>query len=254
MQLADGRPLVFAGLFLPVLGWVAFNIGAPALRQIDAMGDKGAAPKKAAAKKRAVIAGLTGLTAAALMAAPESADAAQARSAASERARKRPAVAAFESTQPHRRRTPALARALTAHAAHCALRRAHAAPGSGADAARCAPFVSQEMLQVADGRPLVFAGLFLPVLGWVAFNIGAPALRQIDAMGDKGAAPAKKATKKRAVIAGLTGLSAAALLAAPEAAQAAQVRRARRCRRAARSPHARYAQILPRGLPFSRSR
>jgi hypothetical protein len=55
----------------------------------------------------------------------------------------------------------------------------------------------QDVAQLADGRPLVFAGLFLPVLGWVAFNIGAPALRQIDAMGDKGAAPAKKATKKR---------------------------------------------------------
>ena len=33
-----------------------------------------------------------------------------------------------------------------------------------------------------------------PVLGWVAFNIGKPALRQIDAMGDKTAA---KGTKKR---------------------------------------------------------
>jgi hypothetical protein len=36
-------------LFAPVIGWVLFNIGAPALRQIDAMGD---APKKAATKKR----------------------------------------------------------------------------------------------------------------------------------------------------------------------------------------------------------
>ena len=49
-------------------------------------------------------------------------------------------------------------------------------------------------MQLADGRPLLFAGLFLPVLGWVAFNIGKPALRQIDAMGDK---PAAKGTKKR---------------------------------------------------------
>ena len=36
MQLADGRPLLFAGLFLPVLGWVAFNIGAPFFRQLGA--------------------------------------------------------------------------------------------------------------------------------------------------------------------------------------------------------------------------
>ena len=64
------------------------------------MQGKAPAKGKAAAKKRAVVAGLTGLTAAALLAAPESADAAQ------------------------------------------------------------------ELAQLADGRPLLFAGLFLPVLGW----------------------------------------------------------------------------------------
>ena len=53
---------------------------------------------------------------------------------------------------------------------------------------------AQDVAQLADGRPLLFAGLFLPVLGWVAFNIAAPALRQIDAMGE---APKKTATKKR---------------------------------------------------------
>ena len=136
MQLADGRPLLLAGLFLPVLGWVAFNsvcpracalmrqgqaltrappppVGAPFFRQLDAM--QGKAPAKGAAKKRAVVTGLTGLTAAALLAAPESADAAQ------------------------------------------------------------------ELAQLADGRPLLLAGLFLPVLGWVAFNIGAPFFRQLGA-------------------------------------------------------------------------
>jgi photosystem II PsbY protein len=169
VQLADGRPLVFAGLFLPVLGWVAFNIGAPALRQIDAMGDKGAAPAKKATKKRAVIAGLTGLSAAALLAAPEAAQAAQVRRA----------------------------RALPPHCAH-ATRMTCADIAARAVLTRMRlRSLPQDVAQLADGRPLVFAGLFLPVLGWVAFNIGAPALRQIDAMGDKGAAPAKKATKKR---------------------------------------------------------
>ena len=79
---------------------VAFNIGAPFFRQLDAMQGKAPAKGKAPVKKRAVVAGLTGLTAAALLAAPESADAAQ------------------------------------------------------------------ELAQLADGRPLLFAGLFLPVLGW----------------------------------------------------------------------------------------
>lgn len=113
---------------------------------------------KAAAKKRAIVAGLTGLTAAALLAAPESADAAQ------------------------------------------------------------------ELAQLADGRPLLFLGLFAPVLGWVAFNIGAPFFRQLDAMqGNAPPAKGKAAAKKRAAVAGLAGLSASALLAAPEAAQAAEL-------------------------------
>jgi len=126
-QLADGRPLLFAGLFLPVLGWVAFNIAAPAFRQLAGMAEKAQEPAK---KKRSVAAAMTGLTAAALMAAPEQADAAQ------------------------------------------------------------------ELVQLADGRPLLFAGLFLPVLGWVAFNIAAPAFRQLAGMADKAAAAPTKGKKR----------------------------------------------------------
>ncbi len=87
------------------------------------------------------------------------------------------------------------------------------------------------MLQLADGRPLAFAALFLPVLGWVAFNIGAPALRQIDAMQQDAPAAKKGGAKKRGIVAGLTGLTAAAMMAAPESAQAAQVRALRAARR-----------------------
>ncbi len=128
--MADGRPLLFAGLFLPVLGWVAFNIGAPALRQIEKMGDA-PAPKKGGAKKRAAVAGLTGLSAAALLAAPEAADAAQARAQAQPRlpARDSPRPLA-DSSRARARRTPPgrLARphdapAFDAHsAARCVLR------------------------------------------------------------------------------------------------------------------------------------
>ena len=102
MQLADNRPLVLLGLGLPVLGaispylapprsrltpprptagWVAFNIAQPALRQLDSM--TGAeAPKKGPTKRRSAAAALTGLTAGALLAAPEQADAAQVRGGA----------------------------------------------------------------------------------------------------------------------------------------------------------------------------
>ena len=119
------------------------------------------------AKKRAAVAGLTGLSAAALLAAPESADAATVRACRS--------------------------------VARCACTRAArtCASPSGADARCCALsapvvhlFFLQELMQLADGRPALFLALFTPVLAWVAYNIGAPALRQIDAMSDK--APAKK--------------------------------------------------------------
>ena len=112
------------GLGLPVLGWVAFNIGAPALRQIDNMAEPKAKGK--VTKRRSIAAGLT---AAALLALPETANAAQ------------------------------------------------------------------ELGQLADSRPLVLLGLGLPVLGWVAFNIGAPALRQIDNMAEPKAKG--KVTKRR---------------------------------------------------------
>ena len=76
---------------------------------------------------------------------------------------------------------------------------------------------AQELVQLADNRPLVLLGLGLPVLGaispylaqsssrltpprptagWVAFNIAQPALRQLDSM--TGAeAPKKGPTKRR---------------------------------------------------------
>jgi len=104
----DGRLGIFALLFGPVLGWVAFNILGPGLNQLDNMSDKNKG-----------IVGAMGISAAALMAAP-SAEAAQ------------------------------------------------------------------EIAQVAvDGRLGIFALLFGPVLGWVAFNILGPALNQLDTMSEK---------------------------------------------------------------------
>ena len=73
-QVADGRIFALLGLGGPVIAWVLFNILGPAQRQIDNMADK---QNKPASKRRALVAGLTGLSAAALAAVP-SADAAQA--------------------------------------------------------------------------------------------------------------------------------------------------------------------------------
>ena len=78
---------------------------------------------------------------------------------------------------------------------------------------------------MADGRVGTLLGLALPVVAFVAFNIGLPAFRQLQQRADKATEPTpKKGGKRRAVVAGLTGLSAAALAAAPESADAAQAR------------------------------
>merc|ERR1711966_548926 len=65
----DGRIAIFF-VFAPVLGWVAYNILGPGLNQLEDM-------QKKNAKKRGIVAGLTGLSAASLMAMPEQADAAE---------------------------------------------------------------------------------------------------------------------------------------------------------------------------------
>jgi photosystem II PsbY protein len=125
----DNRLGIIATLFLPVVGWVGFNIFGPAKNQLDNMSR--------------VVAVSAGLSAAALVAAPRS------------------------------------------------------------DAA-------QEALQLAasDNRLGIIATLFLPVVGWVLFNIFGPAKNQLDNMG------------RRGLVAGL-GLSAAALLSS-ESAEAAE--------------------------------
>jgi photosystem II PsbY protein len=137
----DSRALVFLVILGPALAWVAFNIlTPPGLNQLEDM-------QKAAAKKKGVAAGL-GLSAAALLGMPEQADAAT------------------------------------------------------------------ELMQTAglDARIIIF-GAFVPVLGWVAYNILGPGLNQLEDM-------QKAAAKKKGVAAGL-GLSAAALLGMPEQADAA---------------------------------
>ncbi|CAK0784971.1 hypothetical protein CVIRNUC_008176 [Coccomyxa viridis] len=114
---SDNRIGIIATLFLPVVGWVLFNIGGPALNQLANTAEKNKATKgisKSLRKKRAVVGAITGLSAASLLTTPQ------------------------------------------------------------ADAA-------QEIVQLAasDNRVGIIATLFLPVVGWVLFNIGGPALNQL---------------------------------------------------------------------------
>jgi photosystem II PsbY protein len=104
----DGR-IAISFVFAPVLGWVAYNILGPGLRQLEDM-------QKANAKRKGVLAG-AGLSAAALMGMPEASEAAQ----------------------------------------------------------------NVGDLAGIDGRIAIFF-VFAPVLGWVAYNILGPGLRQLEDM------------------------------------------------------------------------
>mmetsp|Transcript_3602 Transcript_3602/g.10471 ORF Transcript_3602/g.10471 Transcript_3602/m.10471 type:complete len:231 (+) Transcript_3602:95-787(+) len=135
---SDNRISIILTLFLPVVGWVLFNIGGPALRQLaDTAQRNGTAFAKSGgmtAKRRGVTAAIgAGLTAASLLSA-ESADAAT------------------------------------------------------------------EVAQLAgDARISVIATLFVPLVGWVLFNIGGPALNQLRnqaAKNESANAPTKKGGRR----------------------------------------------------------
>ena len=63
-----------------------------------------------------------------------------------------------------------------------------------AGSAQAATEISQ--IAASDNRAAILATLFVPAIGWVAFNILGPLFNQLDRMSDKLDAPAPKATKK----------------------------------------------------------
>ena len=170
----DARILIF-GAFVPVLGWVAYNILKPGLNQIEDM-------QKKNAKTRGVAAGVTGLSAAALLGMPEQADAAtELMQTAGLDARilifgafvpvlgwvayniLKPGLNQIEDMQKKNAKTRGVAAGVTGLSAAALL-----GMPEQADAAT-------ELMQTAglDARILIF-GAFVPVLGWVAYNILKP--------------------------------------------------------------------------------
>jgi photosystem II PsbY protein len=149
---------------------VLFNIGGPALNQLQnaANKPKSGAVKKAqkavskATKRRAAAAAIAGLSAASLLAAAPQAEAAQ------EIAQ----LAAGEGSVLH-------------GLLHACLGAAHAR-------ARCS-----QAWRAGDNRFGIIATLFLPVIGWVAFNIGGPALNQLQNTGKLAGAGGKVGRKGR---------------------------------------------------------
>lgn len=231
---SDGRLGAIAFLFLPALGWVAFNILQPAFNQLNRMGEmreSSAAPKKAT--KRRAIAGAVGLGAALSTMMAQSADASAELSQIADSDARLAAIAtlfvpaigwvAFNMLQPvfnqldrmqEMRSTGAAPKKATKK------RGIASAVGLGAGLSLMmaeTANASTELSQIADSdaRLGAIALLFVPALGWVAFNILQPLFNQINRMDEMRGSPApKKATKKRGIAGAVGVMGAMSLLAA----------------------------------------
>ena len=212
---SDNRLGIILSLFLPALGWVAFNMLGPVLNQLNAMSEKksGGASKGGSRKRRSVTGAGIGLTAAALLGA-SSADAAEVVGdlAASDNRLGIiltlfvPALGwvLFNMAGPFTNQLNAMSeknataasggRRARARAAFCAGLGLSALLGasSSADAAQ---LVGD--LAASDSRLGIILSLFLPALGWVAFNMLGPFLNQLNAMSEKKTGASKGGSKRR---------------------------------------------------------
>jgi photosystem II PsbY protein len=217
---SDNRAGILATLFVPALGWVAFNILGPLGNQLNRMSDKldEPAPKKsgtAKLRKRALPAAV-GLGAAATLFAAENADAATelAQLAASDNRAGIlatlfvPALGwvAFNILGPLGNQLNRMSDKLDEPApkksgtAKLRKRSVPAAIGLGAAVTLLAAEnadAATELAQLAasDNRAGILATLFVPALGWVAFNILGPLFNQLNRMSDKLDEPAPKSSK-----------------------------------------------------------
>ncbi|KAI8476953.1 MAG: hypothetical protein J3K34DRAFT_203010 [Monoraphidium minutum] len=246
MQLAagDNRLGTIALLFVPAIGWVAFNMLSPLTNQLARMTEMAGepAPKAAKAGKRRGVAGAVGLGAALSLAAAQSAEAATeiAQLAAGDNRLGTiallfvPAIGwvAFNMLSPltnQLARMTEMAGEPAPKAAKAGKRRGVAgAVGLGAAlslAAAQSAEAATEIAQLAagDNRLGTIALLFVPAIGWVAFNMLSPLTNQLARMTEMAGEPAPKAAKagKRRGVAGAVGLGAALSLAAAQSAEAA---------------------------------
>ena len=207
----DGRIAIFF-VFGPVLGWVAYNILGPGLRPVEDM-------QKANAKRKGVLAG-AGLSAAALMGMPEASEAAQNVGDLAGIDGRIAIFFVFGRSSAGLRTTSSARVFVSSKTCKRPTRREGVLAGAGLSAAALMgmPEASEAAQNVGDlagidGRIAIFF-VFGPVLGWVAYNILGPGLRQFEDM-------QKANAKRKGVLAG-AGLSAAALMGMPEASEAAQ--------------------------------
>ncbi|KIY97984.1 photosystem II PsbY protein [Monoraphidium neglectum] len=214
---SDARLATIALLFVPAIGWVGFNMLGPLNNQLARMSENNAAPApKAKAAKRRGVAGAVGLGAALSLAAAQQAEAASevAQLAATDNRIGiiallfLPAVGwvAFNILGPL---TNQLSRMSEANAAPAPKakpgkkKRGFAgAVGLGAALSLAAAQQAEAATEVAqlaasDNRIGIIALLFLPAVGWVAFNILGPLNNQLARMSENNAAPVAPTKKRR---------------------------------------------------------
>ena len=185
----DNRLGILAVVFLPVVGWVLFNIAGPALNQVNEMSDK----------NKSVIAG-AGLGAALLSAGSAEASQEMMTMAGDNRLGilgilVLPVIGwvLFNIAGPALNQVNDMSEKNKSVIAGAGLGAALFSTGSAE--------ASQEMMTMAgDNRLGILGILVLPVIGWVLFNIAGPALNQVNEMSEK----------SKSVVAG-AGLGAALL-------------------------------------------
>ncbi|CEF99787.1 unnamed product [Ostreococcus tauri] len=181
----DGRIAIFF-VFAPVLGWVAYNILGPGLRQFEDM-------QKKNAKSKGVLAG-AGLSAAALLGMPEASDAAE---KLGDLAGIDGRIAIFFVFAPvlgwvaYNILGPGLRQFEDMQKKNAKSKGVLAGAGLSAAALLGMPEASDAAEKLGDlagidGRIAIFF-VFAPVLGWVAYNILGPGLRQFEDMQKKNA-------------------------------------------------------------------
>ena len=147
LQIAEGdnRFGIIVSLFVPVLGWVAFNALGPGLNQLDAMREK-------SKNRAAIVAGAAGLAGLLHAQGVNAAEIAQVRTTLMVMAEVLATLVACRASQ------------LPPPTSH--------------------PLGPPQIAE-GDNRFGIIVSLFVPVLGWVAFNALGPGLNQLDAMREK---------------------------------------------------------------------
>eukprot|EP00879_Flechtneria_rotunda_P001131 GHRR01001273.1.p1 GENE.GHRR01001273.1~~GHRR01001273.1.p1 ORF type:complete len:369 (+),score=179.53 GHRR01001273.1:67-1173(+) len=232
---SDNRFSTIATLFLPALGWVAFNMLQPAFNQLNRMNEL--KEGGVSLKKRSVAAG-AGLAAALTLFGAQQADATTELSqlAASDNRFGTiallflPAIGwvAFNILQPAFNQLNRMNELKSEGKPTRGGKKKRGVAGAVGLGAALTVLAAQQadaatelsQLAASDNRFGTIATLFLPALGWVAFNMLQPASNQLNRMNELKGIGSVPARKKRSVAAG-AGLGAALTLFAAQNADAA---------------------------------